>query len=510
VSSNVSSKNTAPAKVKAKPAKPGMSPASPGDARSRRSRAQPGEPRPHAGEDLLRVLFDSSLDAVLLVSLDGDILAANPAAQALFQHSEEELRRAGWRHLIDTKDPRFREALIQHQNTGRYSGELRFFDSRGQEFPGELSSSGLTGKDGQRLTSIIVRDISRRRQIEIRLIASEERYAALFRDASDPIVIADERGRVEEANSSFAALLGYQTSELPGLSVDSIHPAHEMDRIRLSFYEIFRTGHIAPVETSILRKDGSLVEVEIRPTLIEIGGRTVVQGIFIDLTERKRLEQKRIDEERAHRETLVREVHHRIKNNLQSVAGLLQRELGRYVELNPRLETAISQVHAIAVVHGLQSSNPDEAVRLCDSVSNICRTVSDLSQRPVLFHIEHEHTAFTPVRIESSESVPVALMLNELILNAVKHSPENGCAPTVALQADGTAARITIRNPINAAPEFNIETGQGLGTGLRLVRSLLPVNGARLSYALDDEGLVVTKLLLSAPVVGRILPKVSR
>ncbi len=510
MSSNVSSKNAAPAKVKAKPSKPGPSPASPGDARSRRSTAQPGKPRPHAGEDLLRVLFDSSLDAVLLVSLDGDILAANPAAQALFGHSEEELRRAGWRHLIDTKDPRFGEALIQHQNTGRYSGELRFFDSRGQEFPGELSSSGLTGKDGQRLTSIIVRDISRRRQIETRLIASEERYAALFRDASDPIVIADQSGRVEEANSSFAALLGYQTSELPGMSVDSIHPAHEMERIRLSFYEIFRTGHIAPVETSILRKDGSVVEVEIRPALIEIAGRTVVQGIFIDLTERKRLEQKRIEEERAHRETLVREVHHRIKNNLQSVAGLLQRELGRFVGLNPRLETAISQVHAIAVVHGLQSSNPDEAVRLCDSVSNICRTVSDLSQRPVLFHIEHEHTAFTPVRIESSEAVPVALILNELVLNAVKHSPPEGHAPTVALSANGVSARIEIRNQAPDSPGFDIETGLGLGTGLRLVRSLLPGAGATLVYDRNDAGLVVTKLMLGEPVVHRILPKGSQ
>ncbi len=510
MSSNASRKADAPAKVKAKPGKPGPSRASPDGAMLHREKAKSGEPRPHAGEDLLRVLFDSSLDAVLLVSLDGDILAANPAAQSLFGHSEEELRRVGWRHMIDTKDPRFREALIQHQNTGRYSGELRFFDSRGQEFPGELSSSGLTGKDGQRLTSIIVRDISRRRQIEIRLIASEERYAALFRDASDPIVIADQSGRLEEANSSFAALLGYQTSELPGLSVDSIHPAHEMDRIRLSFYQIFRTGHIAPLETSILRKDGSLVEVEIRPTLIEIAGRTVVQGIFIDLTERKRLEQKRIDEERAHRETLVREVHHRIKNNLQSVAGLLQRELGRFVELNPRLETAISQVHAIAVVHGLQSSNPDEAVRLCDSVSNICRTVSDLSQRPVLFHIEHEHTAFTPVRIESSEAVPVALILNELVLNAVKHSPGEGHAPTVALSANGVSARILIRNQAPDSPGFDIDTGLGLGTGLRLVRSLLPSAGATLAYDRDDAGFVVTELTLGEPVVHRILPKGSQ
>ena len=463
-----------------------------------------------AGEDLLRLLFESSFDAVLLVSLDGGVLAANPAAEAMFGHSEAELRNLGWPHLVDTSEARFKSALAQHQSEGRFSGELSFFDSTGRRFPGELSSSGLSGKDGERLTSIVVRDISKRRQIENQLMASEKRYAALFRDASDPIVIADERGHIEEANSSFAALLGYETAELGGMSVDEIHPAQEMALVRQSFSEIFRTGHSAPVETRIVRKDGAVVEVEIRPTLIEIGHRTVVQGIFIDLTERKRREQKRIDEERAHRNALVREVHHRIKNNLQSVAGLLQRELGRFAELNPRLETAISQVHAIAVVHGLQSANPDETVRLCDSVSNICRTVSDLSQRPVLFHIEHERTAFTPVRIESNEAVPVALVLNELILNAVKHSPEAGYSPTVALSANGISARIEIRNAPQRPPEFNFDSGLGLGTGLRLVRSLLPSTGATLAYECDEAGLVVTRLMLGEPVVYRIQPKGSQ
>jgi PAS domain S-box-containing protein len=290
-----------------------------------------------------------------------------------------------------------------------------------------------------------------------------------------------------------------------------MHP-DDRDRVLAEWRRDMSARRPKPLEWRILRPDGTIrwVLSEAAAELDERGKPVGYISCLSDITELKEREERRRAEAAEHRDTLVREVHHRIKNNLQSVAGLLQRELGRFAEINPRLETAISQVNAIAVVHGLQAANPDEAVRLCDSVSNICRTVSDLSQRPVLFHIEHEHTAFTPVRIESSESVPVALMLNELILNAVKHSPENGCAPTVVLQADGTAARITIRNPINAAPEFNIETGHGLGTGLRLVRSLLPANGARLSYALEHEGIVVTKLLLSAPVVGRILSKVSQ
>jgi len=135
--------------------------------------------------------------------------------------------------------------------------------------------------------------------------------------------------------------------------------------------------------------------------------------------------------------------------------------------------------------------------------------VSDLSQRPVLFHIEHEHTAFTPVRIESNEAVPVALVLNELILNAVKHSPDTGYAPTVALSANGISARIEIRNAPQRPPGFDFDSGLGLGTGLRLVRSLLPSTGATLAFEHDETGLVVTRLMLGDPVVYRILPKGS-
>jgi len=469
--------------------------------------AAPIERTLRASEELLHTLFESSLDAVLLVTLDGEVLAANPAAQKMFGQSEAELRQTGWRKRIDTSEQRFKDALAQHEKFGRFSGELTFFDKDGRRFPGELSSSGLTGPDGARLTSVIVRDVSERRHIENLLIASEKRYAALFRDASDPILIADERGILEEANSSFAALLGYEACELTGMSVENIHPAGEMELVRKSFSEIFRTGQISPVETRVVCKDGSLVEVEIRPTLVEVDGRIVAQGIFIDLTERKRLEQRRLEDERAHRDALVREVHHRIKNNLQSVAGLLRRELGRFVELDPRLETAISQVHATAVVHGLQGENPEEEVRLCDCVGNICKSIFDVSQRNVRFLAGPGESRFVSVRIESSEAVAVALVLNELILNAVKHAPEDGGDPTVSLDADGASACITIRNAVAGVPGFDIDSGAGLGTGLRLVRSLLPVQGAKLTYEPDADGYLLTRLQLHAPVVTSLRHK---
>ncbi|MCF8198772.1 MAG: PAS domain S-box protein, partial [Sulfuritalea sp.] len=315
----------------------------------------------------------------------------------------------------------------------------------------------------------------------------DRNFHAIFERSPIAIAIAGPDRRYQQVNAAMCKMLGYSEAELLGMKfTDITHP----DDVKLNVWNVEglesgEAGHFS-MEKRYIRKNGetlwvSLNVVEVKDT----SGRTAYTvGLAEDITERRETELKRLAEARQQRETLVREVHHRIKNNLQGVAGLLQRELGKFVELNPRLEAAISQIHAIATVHGLQGEDAGEAVRLCESISSICKTVSDLSQRPVLFSIKDEHTTFKPVQIDTLEAVPVALVLNELILNAVKHSPEGAAAPTVRLSADGSRASVVIRNACGAesCADIDLDRGQGLGTGLRLVRSLLPTEGAKLSH----------------------------
>jgi len=103
--------------------------------------------------------------------------------------------------------------------------------------------------------------------------------------------------------------------------------------------------------------------------------------------------------------------------------------------------------------------------------------------------------------IDNAEAVAVALTVNELILNAVKHSPKDSTSPTVVLQPSGASALVLIRNAVSGTPVFDTTTGEGLGTGLRLVRSLMPKQGACLAYELDTPGVVLTKLTLSPPLL---------
>jgi two-component sensor histidine kinase len=206
----------------------------------------------------------------------------------------------------------------------------------------------------------------------------------------------------------------------------------------------------------------------------------VIQGIFRDITARERRMRERLVQEQTHRDTLVREVHHRIKNNLQGVVGLLREQASAHPELEEAIAAAIGQVQSIALVHGLHGQGDDLQVRLCDMVQAITRTASTLTRASVQPLLELDMPQ--PVQVHPDEAVPLALVLHELIQNAVKHGAGAGSPVTVRLHQADQAAEVEVAGPGRLAVDFDFAAGQGLGTGLGLVRSLLPHQGARLTF----------------------------
>jgi PAS domain S-box-containing protein len=120
----------------------------------------------YESEKRYRELFEHSVDAILLTSPDGSIWSANPAACKLFGHSEGELMQIGRNGIIDVTDPRFATLLQERARTGEYSGVLVFIRKNGSKFFGEVSSRLFIDQDGFARTTMIIRDITERRQAE--------------------------------------------------------------------------------------------------------------------------------------------------------------------------------------------------------------------------------------------------------------------------------------------------------------------------------------------------------
>ncbi|PKN17014.1 MAG: hypothetical protein CVU71_17870 [Deltaproteobacteria bacterium HGW-Deltaproteobacteria-6] len=133
-------------------------------------------------EERYRSLFENSMDGVLLTEPGGNILKANPAACRIFARSEAEICRIGRDGVVDASDPRLPKALEERERTGRFAGELTFLRKDGTKFPGEISSVIFRDAEGKLKTSMIIRDISGRKQAESQKEAALEEIRKLNED----------------------------------------------------------------------------------------------------------------------------------------------------------------------------------------------------------------------------------------------------------------------------------------------------------------------------------------
>lgn len=220
--------------------------------------------------------------------------------------------------------------------------------------------------------------------------------------------------------------------------------------------------------------------------------------LHTDITERKQIEHQRLLEETLNRNTIVREVHHRIKNNLQGVVGILQNFNLKHPELSVPITEAISKVHSISLIYGMQGRVAQTKVRLCELTNAIAKDNESLWETPVSVDIPQH---WIPCRIAEAEAVPLALVLNELILNAIKHSDRSD-GVNILLRYDSNLDKVilTITNSGCLPPNFIFSEYSTTGTGLELVASLLPKKGINL-YWEGGEGKVSVRLELFSPII---------
>lgn len=265
------------------------------------------------------------------------------------------------------------------------------------------------------------------------------------------------------------------------------------------------TAHFIVIENQIL----SLLMVAVAAVLGSryIQTEHVLQATFQDLektvadrTEDLRSANRHLQSELEQRTILVREVHHRIKNNLQEIVGLVRQHVMEYPDSQDVVEPLIAQLRSVAVVHGLQAAAGHDEIRLCDMVAAISEAVKGLTQANI--EPEAELNVAVPMQVREADAVPLALVLNELMLNAVKHNSDGG--PNryvhVVLRSGTHRAQVCITNTGSLPHGMDFNAHSGLGTGLNLVRSLLPSEAAQLRI-FEGSGTVTAELWLDAPVI---------
>lgn len=345
-------------------------------------------------------------------------------------------------------------------------------------------------------------EVAERRRVEAGLRASEERLRLLAENVSEAFWIeAPASGKLLYVSPAYEEIYGQSCDRLyrdPLAWKALVHP----DDLKWVDAALQReaAGEAARAEFRVLRPGGETRWVRRRSFPIERGGdERLLGGVAEDITERRLAEAQRIAHAVRQRDTLIREVHHRIKNNLQGVAGLLRNVAGEHPETAPFMEAAIGQIRSIAVVHGLQARDGKKGLEVGELLMAIAGAVEGLIGARVVTRVVSGRG--TTARIAEGEAVAVALILNELAVNAVKHGSGVEGEAWMELECRERAASVRVGNRGSLPSDFDFEAGYGTGIGLELVRSLMPRHGAHLAIA-AGYGEVWAALELSAPVLA--------
>lgn len=320
----------------------------------------------------------------------------------------------------------------------------------------------------------------------------------------DAIVVADCDGVVLHVNRQALAMFNGRGPALVGYTLFDLLPGSERKHLENALARLNDGGRVME-EFTLHGKGGATVRTEVSASRVvdDSTGTAVLVGVFRNIEGRRAEEKRRLAREKRQREVLVREVHHRIKNHLQALVGLIFRETARHPESRPVFAHVMTQINSIAVVHGLQGSTGNDAVNLCDMVASMCQVNEEV--RGVPGRLKPVISIPRPAVVAESECVPIALLLNELISNAMKHSSDD--AAPVAVEVSGCVetgvAEVRINNTGCLSDDFDLSGATDLSSGLGLVRALLPSRGVRFTLENSSDGnQVVTRLVLEKPVVS--------
>lgn len=324
--------------------------------------------------------------------------------------------------------------------------------------------------------------------------------SSFFLNTSEGILVTDADGIILSVNKAFTAITGYSSEEAIGQSTRLLKSTRHDDAFYADLWQSICNIGVWQGEIWNLHKSGENYSslMTINKVVLNDEHKINYLATLLDNTQIKLHEQRRLADEIIHRDVLVSEVHHRIKNNLQGVAGLLR----NFTEKNPEFATlineAVSQVHTISIIHGLQGRTSISAVHLCELTAEIVTNIKALFNVPILIDIPND---WVPCRIAEMEAVPIALILNELISNAVKYGDAIK-GVKISLRYDSLTDRVilTISNYGRLPDDFEIISKNITGKGLQLVSSLLPKKAAILTWEQCND-IVHVKLELESPII---------
>jgi PAS domain S-box-containing protein len=385
-------------------------------------------------------VVESSNDAIITESLYGIITSWNKGAEKIFSYSAKEML---GRNISIISPPHVHEETKKLSNKITHGDTVRPYETSGLTKDGRIIDISVTLSPvfdiSGKLTAIsfIARDITESKRTAIKLRESEERYRIVAEQTGQIVYEFDiDNDRIYWV-SNIEKITGYNQSELlcTGMEfwIDNVHPEDRKEILNQKMkycdpnIQLVGDKENFHMEYRLRKKDGGYIHIEENGFCSQIGDDPIkVLGVIKDVTEQKETKEllKRIEEARK------KEIHHRVKNNLQVISSLLDLQMENFnqretVNISDVLETfreSQNRVISMALIHEELYENGG------NDTLNFSLYLKKLSQS--LFQTYMIGNANTTLNLDMEESiffhmdtaVPLGTIVNELVSNSLKHA----------------------------------------------------------------------------------------
>lgn len=270
----------------------------------------------------------------------------------------------------------------------------------------------------------VLQDITEKVRAKERIERNKQLFERLFLDSPVAMAMMNKDKKVQMVNDSFVDLFGYEKEEIVGKDL-LVHllPKDRYDKIPLLYGNAF-SGRKRYYEDVRVTKDGEKINLFVGALPVSLKGEVIaVYGIYVDVTKLK-LTESQLKESLQEKEVLLAEIHHRVKNNLAVISGLLELEGMNWDDespVNKVMKQSKLRIQSMAKIHEkLYQSGNFADLNLENYVTELVEAIFETMQgqkKEVVYSIESDH-----ITLNINQAISCALLINELVTNAFKYA----------------------------------------------------------------------------------------
>jgi len=369
-------------------------------------------------------IVESSNDAIGTLSLEGVITSWNKGAEQVYGYSAEEILGMTGSILAPPHLSEETKKLTERAKKGEiiHNYETSRLRKDGTIINVSVTFSPVFDASGKLTAiSVIARDITESKKAEEKLRESEEKYRNIVETANEGILIIDDEVIITYANKKMTDMLGYTLEEGIGRPVWDFVDEEGKSILKHNLEKRLQ-GINESYELKLFCKDGSPLWVLINAkSLFDKDSKFMgAMSMLTDITERKKAEEalERMDKAR------IKEIHHRIKNNLQIIYSLLDLQAEKFKDGNviEAFREGQNRVISMSLIHeelykGEGTDTLDFSAYLKKLAKNLFKTYS-LSSKNISLSMDLEEDTF----LDMDTAVPLGIIVNELVSNSLKHA----------------------------------------------------------------------------------------